>query len=54
MNQSAICGFRHPGEGVAGAAVRTQRLSDLLKYEGPDVNLDLDAAGRLIGIEIVG
>jgi hypothetical protein len=44
----------HPGPGVTGAATRTKRLRNLLKYEGPDIHLDFDADGRLIGIEILG
>lgn len=44
----------HPGDGVPGAVARTVRLRSLVDYVGPDVVLDLDADGRLIGIEIVG
>lgn len=44
----------HPGPGVPGAVTRTVRLRTLLDYVGPDVNLDLDSEGKLIGVEFVG
>lgn len=44
----------HPGPGVPGAVKRTVRLRTLLDYVGPDVNLDLDSEGKLIGVEFVG
>jgi uncharacterized protein YuzE len=43
----------HPGAGVPHAVARQIRLLDVLKYDGPDINLDFDARGRLIGIEIL-
>ena len=43
----------HPGRGVQKVTVRQVRLSDLLKYVGPDIYLDLDEGGRLIGVEIL-
>ncbi len=44
----------HPGPGVPGAVKRTIRLRTLLDYAGPDLNLDLDSEGNLIGVEFVG
>jgi hypothetical protein len=44
----------HPGIGAKGIVARQVRLSDLLPYKGADVYLDLDADGRLIGLEILG
>lgn len=44
----------HPGRAVPGAVRRTVRLRDLLDYVGPDVILDMDANGKLIGVELVG
>lgn len=43
----------HPGRGSAGAVSKQVRLLDLLQYLGPDVYLDLDENGRLIGLEIL-
>ena len=44
----------HPGT-RSGAVTRSISLRDLLgKYNGPDVQLDFDAANTLIGIEIIG
>jgi hypothetical protein len=44
----------HPGS-VEGAVKKTVSLRDVLgSYSGPDVNLDFDASGVLVGIEILG
>ncbi|NPV21101.1 DUF2283 domain-containing protein [Bradyrhizobium aeschynomenes] len=43
----------HPGAGTKGCAARQVRLSDLISYIGADIILDLDADGRLIGIEVL-
>lgn len=44
----------HPGS-RPGVVRKSVQLRDLLPdYVGPDVVLDFDQAGRLIGIEIVG
>lgn len=43
----------HPGEGTPGATSKQIRLYDILKYDGPDIYLDLDSRGRLIGLEIL-
>ena len=44
----------HPGSSP-GVVKNSVALTDVLgAYEGPDVNLDFDADGVLIGIEIVG
>lgn len=40
---------REPGD-----VARTVQLRDLLEYKGPPVGLDLDAEGRILGIEVVG
>ncbi|NHZ89706.1 DUF2283 domain-containing protein [Massilia sp. CCM 8733] len=42
----------HPAVRVAGRG-KMARLSDLIDYEGADIFLDFDAAGRLIGIEVL-
>ena len=42
----------HPGPGVPGVAKQV-RLSSLLKYKGPDLHLDFDADGHLIGVEVL-
>lgn len=44
----------HPGPGAAGVVHRSVRLRTLLAYVGPEVVLDLDADGRLIGVEVLG
>lgn len=36
-----------------GIVAKTVLLDELLKYTGPQVHLDLDKEGRLIGIEIL-
>ncbi|WP_411885854.1 DUF2283 domain-containing protein [Polaromonas sp. YR568] len=43
----------HPGRGSAGVVAKQVRLLDLLQYVGPDIYLDLDEDGRLIGFEIL-
>ncbi|MGJ5052554.1 MULTISPECIES: DUF2283 domain-containing protein [unclassified Bradyrhizobium] len=43
----------HPGSGTKGCSARQVPLSDLLSYVGADIILDLDADGRLIGIEVL-
>jgi hypothetical protein len=43
----------HPGRGVPRAVAKQVRLLTLLQYVGPDIHLDLDADGHLIGIEFV-
>jgi hypothetical protein len=44
----------HPGRGTWGCVTNTIPLDQILDgYEGPDVNLDFDAKGRLIGIEVL-
>ncbi|WP_054265321.1 DUF2283 domain-containing protein [Massilia antarctica] len=44
----------HPAENISGYVKKTVRLSDLIDYEGADIYMDFDLAGRLIGIEIPG
>ncbi|MGD9815791.1 MAG: DUF2283 domain-containing protein [Hyphomonadaceae bacterium] len=36
-----------------GCVARTVRLHSLLAYTGPEINLDFDATGAVIGIEIL-
>lgn len=44
----------HPGRGTWGCVANTIPLDQIIEgYEGPDVNLDFDAKGRLIGIEVL-
>lgn len=44
----------HPGT-APGIVKQSVSLRDLLNnYKGPDINLDLDESGTLIGIEIIG
>ena len=44
----------HPRGLVCGCVAKTLRLGNIIKqYNGPDVNLDFDSAGKLIGIEIL-
>lgn len=43
----------HPGAGSVGAVKKTIRLHDLLAYSGPDIYLELDESGHLIGAEIL-
>lgn len=42
-------------QGDMAKVSRSVRVEDVLgKYEGPDVVLDFDASGVLVGIEVVG
>jgi Protein of unknown function (DUF2283) len=43
----------HPGKGTPGVVSKTVRLASLLPYKGPDLYLDFDAQGRLIGVEVL-
>ena len=44
----------HPGAGSFGCAVKTVPLEQVVgDYAGPDIYLDFDSEGRLIGIEIL-
>jgi uncharacterized protein YuzE len=43
----------HPGRGTTGSVVKQTRLLNLLEYTGPDIHLDFDNDGNLIGIEIL-
>lgn len=43
----------HPGRGSPGVVSKQVRLLDLMQYVGPDIYLDLDESGRLIGLEIL-
>ena len=43
----------HIGKGVAGAVSKQVRLLDILHYSGPDVYLDFDEEGVLVGMEIL-
>ncbi len=42
----------HPGRGTPGVA-RQVRLSSLMTYKGPDLFLDFDGDGQLVGVEIL-
>lgn len=42
----------HPGRGVPGVAKQV-RLSSLLTYKGPDLFLDFDCDGQLVGVEVL-
>ena len=42
----------HPGPGAPGLAKQV-RLSSLLQYKGPDLNLDFDSDGQLVGVEVL-
>lgn len=44
---------KHPGQGTPGAVRKQTRLLDLVNYVGPDVFLDFDKDGNLIGIELL-
>ena len=45
---------KHPGAGSPGVVKRTESLCALVKgYRGPEVNLDFDNNGVLIGIELL-
>jgi len=43
----------HPGSGTPGVVARQVRLRDLMEFSGPDVHLDFDRNGTLIGIELL-
>jgi uncharacterized protein YuzE len=43
----------HPGQGTPGAVAKQTRLQDLMAYAGPDIYLDFDRDGNLIGVEIL-
>ena len=38
----------HPGRGTSGVVVKQVRLSSLLKYTGPDLNLASTSMGNLL------
>ncbi len=42
----------HPGPGAPGA-VKQVRLSSLVEYKGPDLYLDFDGDGQLVGVEVL-
>jgi uncharacterized protein YuzE len=43
----------HPGVDKVGAVTRQIRLGDLVPCSGPDIYVDLDGDGKVIGIEIL-
>lgn len=44
----------HPGVDSSGCVANTIPLHQIVEgYLGPDINLDFDGQGRLIGIEIL-
>ncbi len=44
----------HPGTNAVGCVARTVGLDEYVEgYNGPQINLDFDARGELIGIEIL-
>jgi uncharacterized protein YuzE len=43
----------HPGQGTPSVVARQTRLRDLMAYAGPDLYLDFDKDGTLIGVEIL-
>jgi uncharacterized protein YuzE len=42
----------HPGAGTVGACAKIVRLSEFVSYKGPDIYLEFDKEGTIIGIEI--
>jgi hypothetical protein len=45
----------HPRSGASGIVGRSIRLRDCIdQYRGPDISLDFDHTGVLIGIEVLG
>jgi hypothetical protein len=42
----------HAGRGTPAVAKQV-RLSSLLTYKGPDLFLDFDADGQLVGVEVL-
>ncbi len=43
----------HPGKTVPGVVQKSVSLDDFVAYDGPQVQLDFDEKGRLIGIEVI-
>jgi hypothetical protein len=43
----------YPKEIVPGVVKKSVSLDDIYDYDGPRVQLDFDADGRLIGVEVV-
>ncbi|MCP4347387.1 MAG: DUF2283 domain-containing protein [Desulfobacterales bacterium] len=44
----------HPGKGKKNVVKKQTRLSDVIEnYKGPDIYLDLDHDGNIIGLEIL-
>ncbi|MCE2593851.1 DUF2283 domain-containing protein [Motilimonas cestriensis] len=44
----------HPGKGKKGIVMKQKELSSLIEgYKGPEVYLDFDENGELIGMEIL-
>lgn len=43
----------HPGQGTSGVVLKQVRLPSLLTYKGPDLYLDFDEHGQLIGVEVL-
>ena len=44
----------HPGKGEAGATAKQVALHSLVEnYRGPDIYMDFDHAGNLIGLELL-
>lgn len=43
----------HPGEGAFSAAVKQIRLIEQIPNLREDIYLDIDAAGNIVGIEIL-
>jgi uncharacterized protein YuzE len=42
----------HPGAGTVGACEKIVKLGDLVSYKGPDIYLEFDKEGTIIGIEV--
>lgn len=43
----------YPQEIVPGLVKKSVSLDDIYDYDGPRIQLDFDAEGRLVGIEVV-
>lgn len=43
----------HPGRATRGCVAKQTRLYDVIQYNGPDILLDFDKNGRLIGVEVL-
>ncbi|ASY80524.1 DUF2283 domain-containing protein [Pectobacterium polaris] len=42
----------HPGKGKAGVAVKQVALQSIMdNYQGPEIHLDFDSNGNIIGME---